>query len=65
VKNYIHVRECVYNIGHWPRYGLNFRKQPTLPKTSIIPNLNTDKAKYFKKIYYLHSKLQELQQEEG
>ncbi len=38
---------------------------PTFAEASKIPNLNTDEAEYFKKTYYLHSKLQELQQEEG
>jgi hypothetical protein len=38
---------------------------PTFAKASKIPNLNADEAEYFKKTYYLHSKLRELQQEEG
>jgi len=38
---------------------------PTFAEASKIPNLNSDEAEYFKKTYYLHSKLRELQQEEG
>ncbi len=38
---------------------------PTFTEASKIPNLNSDEAEYFKKTYYLHSKLRELQQEEG
>jgi hypothetical protein len=41
------------------------RDATTFAEASIIPNLNTDEAEYFKKTYYLHSKLWELQQEEG
>ena len=37
----------------------------TFAKASTIPNLNDDKSKYFKHTFYLHSKLRELQQEEG
>ncbi len=38
---------------------------PTFVEASKIPNLNSDEAEYFKKTYYLHTKLRELQQEEG
>ncbi len=38
---------------------------PTFAKASKIPNFNVDEAEYFKKTYYLHSKLRELQQNEG
>jgi hypothetical protein len=34
-------------------------------EASTIPNLNADEAEFFKKSFYLHSKLRELQQEEG
>jgi hypothetical protein len=34
-------------------------------EASTIPNLNADKAEFFNKTFYLHSKLRELQQEEG
>jgi hypothetical protein len=37
----------------------------TFAEASTIPNLNADEAEFFKKSFYLHSKLQELQQEEG
>jgi hypothetical protein len=41
------------------------RDAATFAEASTIPNLNPDEAEYFKKTYYLHSKLRELQQEEG
>jgi hypothetical protein len=40
-------------------------KSANFAKASSIPGLNPNQAEYFKKTYYLHSKLCELQQEEG
>jgi hypothetical protein len=41
------------------------QRAATFAEASTIPNLNADEAEFFKKSFYLHSKLRELQQEEG
>jgi hypothetical protein len=41
------------------------QRATTFAEASTIPNLNADEAEFFKKSFYLHSKLRELQQEEG
>jgi hypothetical protein len=41
------------------------QRATTFAEASTIPNLNADEAEFFKKTFYLHSKLRELQQEEG
>jgi hypothetical protein len=41
------------------------QRATTFAEASFIPNLNADKAEFFKKSFYLHLKLRELQQEEG
>ncbi len=41
------------------------QRVPAFAEASKIPNLNSDEGENFKKAYYLHSKLRELQQEEG
>jgi hypothetical protein len=51
-----------YDLG---KVRPELQKATTFAEASVIPNLNTDKAKFFKKTFYLHSKLRELQQEEG
>ena len=51
-----------YDLG---KMRTELRDAATFAEASTIPNLNPDEAEYFKKTYYLHSKLRELQQEEG
>jgi hypothetical protein len=51
-----------YNLG---KVRPKLQNAVTFAEASTIPNLNTDEAEFFKKTYYLHSKLRELQQEEG
>jgi hypothetical protein len=41
------------------------QRAATFAEASTIPNLNADEAEFFKKSFYLHSKLRELQQDEG
>jgi hypothetical protein len=51
-----------YDLG---KVRPELQRAATFAEASTIPNLNADEAEFFKKSFYLHSKLRELQQEEG
>jgi hypothetical protein len=51
-----------YDLG---KVRPELQRAATFAEASSIPNLNTDEAEFFKKTFYLHSRLRELQQEEG
>ena len=60
----LHFNDLESNHTTWARFARNCKGPPPSPKPAPSPNLNADEAEFFKKSFYLHSKLRELQQDE-